>query len=159
LSKELEEIRFLLRERSLIEEPQLDIDFGSFRNEEQGLESPALFLSYDLPSMAQPWADLNDGDVLHFFFDEGGINIARIIDDRLVCSVSYTETMPNYLAFRAELTRLSKLNIVVRHSYGGCSLVVAHGITGRYRVTFHEKFGVEQLPEVAEFIEATHAKG
>lgn len=158
MSKELDEIRSLLRERSLIEEPPMDIHFGSFMHGGQGPITPALFLVYDLPLSAQPWAEMNDGDILHFFFEENSINIAKIEDDKLVLSFCYSSATKNYHQFKASLTANAVLNIIVVHVHGGVSLLVKQGINGRYRVTFREALDKEALPSVNEFIEVLNAK-
>jgi len=135
---EHDEIRALLRERRLVQEPPLSMQFGVFKNGEQELETPALFVRYDLPLSAQPWDNMCDGDVLNFFFEEDSVNIARIEEGKIVLDLCVDSRLKNYAAFRAALTQHDQLNIVVMHPRGGCALVANQGISGRYRITYHE---------------------
>lgn len=143
----------------------MDTHIGLFKNTEEGLETLSLFLVYDLPAAAQPWTNLNDGDVLNFFFEENGINIARIVDDKLAVGICVREAAVlkvdhltqsnerNVAEFKTELTRRGSLNLVVLHSHGGCSMVVNHGIEGRYRVTYHEILDAAGTEAARQFIE------
>jgi len=135
----------------------MDVHYGSFKNQEQKLETPALFLVYDLPLAALPWMELKGGDVLHFFFEENGINIAHVSDGNLDIGFCYNESTKGYAAFRAGLTCHGKLNIVVLFKDGGCALVVGQGVNGRYRVIRHEKLTAERLGAMKNLIKETNA--
>lgn len=136
---ELSEIREVLRERSLVESPPLDYGFKIVTHD---LFDPrvVLVLDYDLPLAMQPWQNLDDGDVIYFFFEDSSINLARVVNDELKLGLCLHNQLPFYERLKGSLMRYSRINIIVMHRYGGVELVLEQGINGRYRVTTRSDF-------------------
>lgn len=143
---ERDEIRDLLRERCLVQEPPVQARFGIFRYGEKGEETPVFFVKYLDVLTAAAWNAVQDGDSLSFFFEEKAVNIAFVDDGKIQVSLCVDERTKNYPAFRASLAVFSSLNILITHDRGGLALVIGRGVNGRYRVAYREQIAEESLP-------------